>query len=388
MLTIDKLCFVRHDCEKYMGWTPDVPKHIATAKPMTGDASCRPADPTRRTALVSGVAATLLATGCAGAAPHPGQPASGLGMDVFNPALANLLDTRSSVARLADGFAWAEGPTWDRRRARLYFSDIPNNRIHIWSSETGLETFLAPAGRPSVPVDAYSSAGTNGILYQAEDDSLLICNQDGRSIDQLVLDTNTRSELVSKYEGKKLNSPNDMVRTRSGVLFFTDPPYGLRSIASDGIEQEHNGVYRRSPDGEVSLVTSAMTYPNGIALSPDERTLYVSQSDPDQPIIVAFDLDETARASNPRLWIDLIKFISPDAHGLPDGMAVDIHGNVFATGPGGVFIIAPSGEILGRIRTDRATANCAFGEDGRTLFMTAHQQLLSIRTQTIGLGFA
>lgn len=346
-------------------------------------------EPSRRLFLMSGCAAVTL-VGCQRQQTgNAGHVSRGLDVEAFNPSFFNLIDPQKHPIRLADGFAWAEGPCWDRRRQRLYFSDIPNNKIHIWSLSGGLGTFLHPAGRPDGVIDSFASPGTNGILYLHEEQQLLICNQDGRSIDSYDLKSDQRSVIASHYREKKFNSPNDLARTESGIIFFTDPSYGLADLdASAGKEQAHNGVYRLSQDGAVSLVSSDMTFPNGVGLSPDESTLYVSQSDASAPHIMAFDVNSEGETSNPRVWANLSSYMAPDAHGLPDGMAIDIAGNVFATGPGGVFVISPNGTILGRIRTDRATANCAFGGDGRTLFMTAHQHLLSIETKTTGHGFA
>ena len=343
-----------------------------------------------RRSVLFGASALAIMTGCQAPQIRGSEyPSTQLDVESFSPEFKDIVDLSEQPLRLAEGFLWTEGPAWDTQAGRLYFSDIPNNRILSWSSKLGLQPFLSPAGRPEALSDPHASPGTNGILYIESEKSLIICNQDGRSVDRLDLDTNQRTPIAFEFEGKKFNSPYDVTRTKSGVLFFTDPPYGLKDgNASAGKEQASNGVYRLDPNGTLSLVTAGMTFPNGIALSPDARTLYVSQSDPNAPIIMAFELDSDARASRPRLWADLSRFMAPGAQVFPAGMAVDVTGRVFATGPGGVFVIAPTGDLLGRIRTDRATANCAFGEDGRTLFMTAHQHLLSIRTKTVGLGFA
>ncbi len=343
----------------------------------------------RRFVLLGGAAVAVTASCQIKQPPVVNYPSTKISVESFRSEFKDLIRLSAQPVRLAEGFLWTEGPAWDKRAGHLYFSDIPNNRILTWSPKVGLSTFLFPAGRPGSLPDPYASPGTNGILYIESDHTLLICNQDGRSVDRLDLGSNRRSPVAASFDGKKFNSPNDIVRTKSGVLFFTDPPYGLTDVStSPGKEQSFNGVYRLDPTGAVSLVSADMSFPNGIALSPDERTLYVSQSDPQAPFIKAFDLDSDAQASRPRLWVDLSRFLDPSVLGLPDGMAVDENGIVFATGPGGVFVIAPDGQILGRIRTDRATANCAFGADGKTLFMTAHQHLLSIRTETVGLGFA
>lgn len=308
-------------------------------------------------------------------------------IETFDPSFSSLVAQDTKISLVADGFKWTEGPSWDPRREHLYFSDIPNNRIHSWSHANGLRTFKEPAGRVSEPADPYSASGTNGLLYVPESDSLLICNQDARSVDLLDLSSGKRKSVVDLFQGKRFNSPNDIIRSKNGVIYFTDPPYGLKDqIGFSGREQPHNGVYRFSQDLGLSLITGRMSRPNGIALSPDETTLYVSQSDEMEPIIQAFSLDEFGQPVSDKIFADFSDLMGDHSPGLPDGMAVDRNGNLFATGPGGVTIINPDGMRLGRIFTGRATANCAFGEDGSTLFMTAHDTLLSIPTLTSGLG--
>lgn len=347
---------------------------------------------TRREWLL-GTGSTWLLVSCGRSLPESGTVPMTIDtqsrIESFDPAFDSLVAPDAEVSLLADGFAWSEGPAWDTRRERLLFSDIPNNRVHSWRAETGLETFLDPAGRPPTDVDPQTVPGTNGIIYLADEDSLLICNQDARSIDRIDLSSGARREIISTYKGKPLNSPNDLVLSSRGDLYFTDPPYGLKGVQeSPGRVQPHNGVYRLTPDGELLLVDGTMTLPNGAILSPDERTLYIAQSDPDAPLIFRFDVRADGSTGDARVFWDFSDMMGEAHPGLPDGMAVDTSGNLYATGPGGVTVISPEGKRLGRIHTGRATANCAFGEDGRTLFMTSHQTLLSIRTRATGHGFA
>ncbi len=308
-------------------------------------------------------------------------------VEVFDPSFTKLVSADAKIELLADGFKWTEGPAWDSKREQLYFSDIPNNRIHSWNRSKGLQTFLDPAGRDDVDIDAEASPGTNGILYLEDQDSLLICNQNGRSVDLLNITTGQREAIAHQYNGKSFNSPNDVVRANNETLFFTDPPYGLKDQETfKGKEQPHFGVYRVARNGDVSLISRDMTRPNGIALSPDNRRLYVSQSDAHAPIVREFTLDENGYAVSDKLFADYADLIAEDSPGMPDGMAVDKNGFLFITGPGGVIVMAPDGKPLGRIYTGRATANCTFGEDGSTLFMTAHDTLLSIPTLTHGFS--
>ena len=344
---------------------------------------------TRRGAMVVGAGLTIAAcTGTRMGTAAASTPYQAGRIEVWDARMNTLVDPSASMKWLGDGFAWSEGPVWDTRRARLLFSDIPNNRMMSWTADAGLQTFLQPAGSSHGEPDPFAAAGTNGLFYEEASDSLLVCNQDGRSVDRLYLETGERERLVHRYMGSKLNSPNDVIRAGNGTIYFTDPIYGLVGGGdSEGIELDHRGVYALGSDGTLTLLVEDMTLPNGIALSPDERTLYVSQSDPQAAIIRRFSIRADGQLSGGEVWADLSSQLGEDNPGLPDGMAIDRAGNVWATGPGGVFVIAPDGTWLGRIHTGKATANCAFGEDGSTLFMTADDTLLRMETRTTGLFF-
>ena len=194
--------------------------------------------------------------------------------------------------------------------------------------------------------------------------------------------------LVTMVDGRRFNSPNDLVYDRRGNLYFTDPPYGLKGgNDSDLKELVANGVYLLRSNGRVQLLTSSMTFPNGIALSPDERTLYVNQSDPKSPIIKAFPVRDDGTLGEGRVFFDTTRFAEKGYKGLPDGLKVDVYGNLFATGPGGVLVISPDGKAMGLLNTGEATGNCCWGDDGSTLYITADMYLLRIRTRTEGYGF-
>ena len=297
-----------------------------------------------------------------------------------------ILDTTAVLEVIAEGFEWAEGPLWVPAENHLLFSDIPKNTIHTWSEQDGLGVYLRPAGYNRD--DPYGKElGTNGLLLDSEG-RLVMCNHGFRAITRLDSENYTHTVLADRYDGKRLNSPNDAVFKSNGDLYFTDPSYGLEGVnQSVHKEIDFNGVYRLTPDGEVTLLTSEMTNPNGIGFSPDESVLYVAQSDGSDPIWRAFDVAEDGSLSNSRVFFDASALREAGRRGSQDGLAVDQEGNIFATGPGGVLVFSPDGTHLGSIFTGEATANCAFGDDGSTLYITADMYLMRIRVKTRGVGF-
>lgn len=332
----------------------------------------------------------LTATGASLAVMACGQtPASAdIVIERFDAALDDLVDPNAQLETLGGGFTWSEGPTWDGDRGCLYFTDVPGNRAYRWTRDAGVEVFLDPSGIPAGEAEGFREPGANGLWY-AGGGQLLVCNHGTRSVERLDLASGQRTALASGFSGEPFNSPNDLVPGADGALYFTDPPYGLEGLDASPLKrQDANGVYRLAPSGAVSRLVADMTFPNGIGLSPDGRHLYVAQSDPAAPVIRCFALLADGGVEEAGLWFDATALSGPDQPGLPDGMAIDRHGNLFATGPGGVLVISPDGICLGRIRTGRATANCAFGEDGSTLFMTAHDRLMRLETRTRGLAWS
>lgn len=302
-------------------------------------------------------------------------------IEKLHPELDHLIDPSAKIEVLAEGFRWSEGPVWDSKNARLLFSDVPNNVMHSWSEKDGLQTFMKPSGYTGEG----KAGGSNGLAFDQEG-LLLICEHGDRRISKLLPD-GTKTTVIDQYLSKKLNSPNDLVLTKSGSLFFTDPPYGLKKKDDDtSKEQEQNGVYRLDPDKSVTLLIDDLIRPNGIALSPDEKILYVAQSQKGQAWINAYDLDDQGNTGPARRFFDATELAQKDP-GLPDGLKVDVKGNVWSTGPGGVLILDPTGKLLGRILTGSRTANCGWGDDGQTLYLTAASKLLRVRTKTKGLVY-
>ncbi len=291
------------------------------------------------------------------------------------------------IEKLAEGFEWSEGPVWvPDDGGYLLFSDIPVNTIYRWDEKDGLSPYLRPAGYAgSDPSGA--ELGTNGLALDAEG-RLVMCDHGNRQIARLDAANFTRETIVDSYEGKRLNSPNDLVFHSSGDLYFTDPPYGLAGL-NDSPDKElpFNGVYRVDPNGASSLLADELGFPNGIAFSPDEKTLYVANSGGAHPVIRAYDVQDDGTLANSRVFFDGSALIADGAAGAFDGMAVDTEGNLFATGPGGVLALTPEGEHLGTISTGERIANCAFGDDGSTLYLTSDMFLARIRLNARGLGF-
>jgi gluconolactonase len=295
-----------------------------------------------------------------------------------------LLDKEARIEVLCSGFDWAEGPVWVKEGGYLLFSDIPPNKVMKWEEGSGVSTYLFPSGYTGA-TDYGGEPGCNGLLLDTKG-QLVSCEHGDRRLSVMTKDGGKRT-LVDNYEGKRLNSPNDAVFKSNGDLYFTDPPYGLPNRWDDPRrELDFCGVYRLAKNGAVTLLTKEMTRPNGIAFSPDEKTLYVAQSDPEAALWKAFPVEEDGTLGESRVLHDVTSMVGKHK-GLPDGMKVDDAGNIWATGPGGVHVFAADGTPLGRIDTGEATANCGFGNDGSTLYLTADMYLCRIQTKVTGQGF-
>ena len=302
----------------------------------------------------------------------------------YDPRLDQVLATDARIEVIGSGFEWAEGPIWIKDGGYLLFSDIPRNSIMKWKEGQGVTLFMKPSGFTGV-VDYGREPGSNGLTLDAQG-RLVSCEHGDRRIARLEKDGGKRT-LADSYMGRRLNSPNDLVYKSNGDLYFTDPPYGLPKNWDDPRrELDFCGVYRLSHDGKLTLLNKDMTRPNGLAFSPDEKTLYVAQSDPDKAIWMSFPVNEDGTLGAGKVFADVTEMVSKNP-GLPDGMKVDHNGNLWAAGPGGIHIYAPDGTRLGRIETGEKTANCAWGDDGSTLYMTADMYVCRIRTKTKGAGW-
>jgi gluconolactonase len=302
-----------------------------------------------------------------------------------DPRFDQLIPREAVLEVLAGGFDWAEGPVWiSKDGGYLLCSDIPKNSIIKWQEGKGKSVFLKPSGYTGGD-DRLIEPGSNGLTLDSQG-RLIVCDHGERRVYRLEKDGKTKTTLADRFQGKQFNSPNDLAFKSNGDLYFTDPPYGLMVKGSNdfpGRELDFCGVYRLSKDGTLTLLTKEMSRPNGIAFAPDERTLYVANSDPEKAVWLAFEVNDDGTLGKGRVFFDATKWIKTKK-GLPDGMKVDRAGNLFATGPGGVFVFAPDGSHLGTIATGVKTANCAWGNDGTVLYVTADKNLCRIKTLTSG----
>lgn len=336
---------------------------------------------TRRAAIVG--AAVALGSAALGSAvrarPRQRKPSAAT-ITRFDPALDQLLDPAASVEVIAQGYQWAEGPVWVDRGQFLLFSDVPANTVHRWTARGGAQPFLKPSGLAGPIPSGIREAGANGLAIDARG-ALVMADSGTRAIASVDLQTRRKTILADRYEGKRFNSCNDLAIARDGTIYYTDPPYGLaEGDASPLKELSFNGVYRLRPDGAVDLLDASLKRPNGVALSPAEDRLYIGCSDEAAPEIRVYDLSSTGEiVGKSRRLVDFGPELKAGLPGLPDGMKVARSGHLFASGPGGLYVLAPNGRKLGLIARGKPIANCAFGEDGRTLFMASSDAILRLR---------
>lgn len=337
----------------------------------------------RRALIVASLAPALLLWPLG--AQQPGTPAVEGRIVRLDPRLDALLPTAARLELVSSGHAWVEGPLWDRRAGCLLFSDIPRNAIYRWCEGSGEEVFLQPSGYTGTAPFSGAEPGSNGLTFDPAG-RLVMAEHGDRRISRVESD-GRKVTLVDRYEGRRINSPNDVTFAPNGDAFFTDPPWGLPRHWSDpGKELPWSGVYRLAADGKLTLLTQEFEAPNGLALSSDGRTLVVSESKPDLAAWYAFDLLPDGRLGPRRLLLDGRPWAAGRA-GVPDGLKLDRSGVVFGGGPGGVYVIHPDGTLLGIIETGSATSNTAWGGDGSTLYITAGRQVYRIRTTTRGAGW-
>ena len=297
----------------------------------------------------------------------------------LDSAINSLVSEDAKIQVLASGFEWAEGPLWLPDQEALIFTDVPTNKIWMWTEADSLSLFLQPSGYLGTETDK-KEPGANGLALNGNGE-LILCQHGERRIAKMNSSlSNPKADftaLVSDFEGKKFNSPNDLVMDKSGQLFFTDPPYGLDDW--DTKELDFQGIYRLDTDGSLSLLIDSLSRPNGIGLSPNQKILYIAQSDPQKARYYAYELDEKGDVVSGKILLDATSSIGDMLPGLPDGLTIHSSGTLFATGPGGVWVISAEGKHLGTIRTGQGTANCTFDSNEEYLYITADAYLMRIK---------
>ncbi len=303
----------------------------------------------------------------------------------LDPRFDSLVPPGARLEKIVDDHQWAEGPVWVRQGGYLLFSDVVKNGIYRWKEGEGESVFLQPSGYTGSAPFAGAEPGSNGLALDSKQ-RLVFAKHGDRQI--VRLEPNGRmTTLADRYQGKRINSPNDLVFRANGDLYFTDPPFGLpRSYADPAKELRHQGVYRLAPDGRLTLLTTELNAPNGIAFSPDQRTLYVSNADASRLVWMAFDVKPDGTLGAGRVLYDGTQSLA-GRRGTADGMKVDGRGNIFGVGPGGVYVFTPGGELLGWIDFAGNVGNAAWGEDGSTLFITANAAVYRLHTSTRGASW-
>jgi gluconolactonase len=299
-------------------------------------------------------------------------------VEIYDSTALELISPDAGIEILARGFYWSEGPLWIDELQSLIFSDVPANKIYIWNEKDSLGVYLESAGH-SGEENKNSDRGSNGLLLDSEN-RLLLCQHGDRRIARMNAELKSPQEtffnLADTYNDMKFNSPNDLAIDHAGNIYFTDPPYGQPGNKTGEIGI--NGVFKTSRDHEVSLLVDSLTWPNGIALSLDQKTLYINQSDPNNPVLYSYEINQDGSLSNGKILFDFAE-LAKTHKGLPDGLKIHRSGVIFATGPGGVHLISPEGKHLAAVKTGKSTANCAFDSDQKYLYTTTTDMLLRIR---------
>ena len=302
----------------------------------------------------------------------------------LDPRFDHLVPKDAQLEKIADGFTWVEGPVWHKQGGYLLFSDIPANAVYKWKPGEGASLFLKQSGYSASTPFPGKEPGSNGLTLDANG-QLVLCRHGDRQIGRL--ESNGRIiALTDRYDGYRINSPNDLAFKSNGDLYFTDPPFGLPNVFDDPDKAPVQGVYLVTKDGTVTRLIADIKAPNGIAFSPDEKTLYVSDVDPKRAAWLAYDVKPDGTVMNGRVFFDATRWRKDPFFG-PDGFKVDQHGNIFGARPGGLSVIASDGTLLGTIETGQPTSNVAWGEDGSTLFITGGSAVYRIKLTTKGARY-
>jgi gluconolactonase len=334
--------------------------------------------------LIISACVVLSAIGCSDLQQKAGADHANSSMrkiEIFDAEANKLINSSAEIEVIASGFKWTEGPLYIADGDYLLFSDIPSNRIYKWKEGQDTSVYLEPSGNTSNP-DLKNEPGSNGLVLNNEG-QLVLCQHGDRCLAKMNAPLNAPKaefiKLAERYNGERLNSPNDAVYRANGDLYFTDPPYGMDKIIDDPAKElDFQGVYRLKPDGTLDVVTKELKYPNGIAFSPDGNTLYVGSSDAANMVWMQYELDSNGLPKSQRVFHEAHAYEGKEK-GSPDGMKVDKQGYVFASGPEGIWIINPAGKLLAKIYTGEKTSNCAFSPDQQTLYMTCDDYVMRVK---------
>ncbi len=300
----------------------------------------------------------------------------------YDTALDALLDSTAKAEIIATGYKWSEGPLWVEAHNMLLFSDIPANTVYKWTEVAGAEVYLTPSGYTGM-AERTGEIGSNGLILDAAG-RLVLCQHGNRQMAAMNAPLDSPEAkfiaLATSYNGKRLSSPNDAVYHSNGELYFTDPPYGLVSQNDNDPEKEipFNGVYKVKTNGEVILLVDSIPRPNGIAFLPGEKQIIISSSDGEKPFWYRYDLAGDS-LTNGCIFYNAQPHKKPGVKGSPDGLKIDKEGNVFATGPGGVFVFNKAGKLLGLVQLSEPASNIALSPDEKTMYITNNMQILRLK---------
>lgn len=303
-------------------------------------------------------------------------------LERIDPSLDTIISLGAKAEIIAEGFEWSEGPLWVEKHKMLLFSDVPTNIIYKWTEEKGAEVYLKPSGYTGTEPSKSKEPGSNGLLLNKEG-RLVLCQHGDRRMARMdaPLDQPAAkfTTLADRIDGKRLSSPNDAAYDHRGNLYFTDPPYGLpmQNDNDPTKETSFNGVYRVLDDGRSIVVTNTLSRPNGLAFFPGGQLL-VANCDPAKPEWWLFHPTDIDTIIHPKLFYSVAGY-DKKLKGLPDGLKIDSKGNVFATGPGGLYILNKEGKLIGRLHLDNATSNCALSPDEKTLYITNDMYVLRLK---------
>jgi gluconolactonase len=336
-------------------------------------------------ALLAALTVIALFDSICSAQPQPAQPLQKIEIIRIDPKFDKLVPPNVLIERIVRGRKWVEGPVWNRKAGYLLFSDVPTNSVIKWQEGKGTSVFLKPSGYTGKTPFEGPEPGSNGLAFD-HDGRLILAEHGDRRIARLEKH-GKQTTLVDRFEGKRINSPNDLVLRSNGDLYFTDPPFGLpKSFDDPRKETPFQGVYKYSKDGKLALLTKEIKAPNGIAFSPDEKKLYISNADPTNAVWMVYEVRADGSIDNGQVLFNATAW-AKSKPGVPDGMKVDREGNIFGAGPGGIHVISPDGKHLGSIDTGVPTGNVAWGEDGSSLFITSNTNVFRLRLATKGAGF-